>query len=47
LAALVLLGPRQLALREELSADDRLVVLAKPITMRQVQDAIAQLVAIV
>lgn len=46
LAALVLLGPRQLTLREELPADDRLVVLAKPIKMRQVQVAIAQLVPI-
>jgi eukaryotic-like serine/threonine-protein kinase len=46
LAALVLLSPRQLALRAKLPADDRLVVLAKPIKMRQVQDAIAQLVPV-
>jgi serine/threonine protein kinase len=46
LSALVLLGPRQLPLREKLPADDRLVVLAKPIKMKQVQDAITQLVPI-
>jgi hypothetical protein len=46
LSALILLGPRQLPLREKLPADDRLVVLAKPIKMKQVQDAITQLVPI-
>jgi CheY-like chemotaxis protein len=46
LAALVLLGPRQLALRGKLPTDDRLVVLSKPLKMKEVQDAIAQLVPI-
>jgi eukaryotic-like serine/threonine-protein kinase len=40
LAALVLLGPKQEALREKLPTDDRLVVLAKPVKMKQVQHAI-------
>jgi serine/threonine protein kinase len=40
LRALVLLGPRQEALKEKLPAGDRLVVLSKPIKMKQVQDAI-------
>jgi tRNA A-37 threonylcarbamoyl transferase component Bud32 len=40
LAALVLLGPRQHYLAKTLPADDRLVVLPKPIKMKQVQDAI-------
>jgi tRNA A-37 threonylcarbamoyl transferase component Bud32 len=43
LLALVLLGPRQGALREKLPKDDNLVVLAKPIKMKQVQEALAQL----
>jgi DNA-binding NtrC family response regulator len=44
LAALVLLGPRQRDLSSRLPTDDRLVVLAKPIKMKDVQDAISQLV---
>ncbi len=43
LLAVVLLGPRQGALREKLPADDKLIVLSKPIKMKQVQDALAQL----
>ncbi len=44
LLAVVLLGPRQDHLREKLPVDDRLIVLTKPIKMKQVQDAIQQLV---
>jgi serine/threonine protein kinase len=43
LAALVLLHPRQLPLKEKLPANDRLVVLSKPLKMKQIQDAITQL----
>ena len=43
-AALVLLGPRQDGLREKLPTDDRLIVLSKPVKMKQVQDAIARLI---
>ena len=43
LAALVLLGPKQQALREQLPADDRLVVLLKPVKMKQVQSTINRL----
>jgi CheY-like chemotaxis protein len=43
LVALVLLGPRQDSLREKLPSDDRLIVLSKPIKMKQVQDALLQL----
>jgi tRNA A-37 threonylcarbamoyl transferase component Bud32 len=46
LAAIVLLGPKQRTLHEKLPTDDRLIVLAKPIKMKQVQDAISQLVPI-
>ncbi len=46
LASLVLLGPRQLAIREQLPADDRVIVLAKPVKMKQIQEAIAQLVPV-
>jgi eukaryotic-like serine/threonine-protein kinase len=46
LATLVLLGPKQTALREKLPTDDRLVVLVKPIKMKQVQEAVAQLVPV-
>ncbi|GAC1473933.1 MAG: hypothetical protein NVSMB9_23410 [Isosphaeraceae bacterium] len=41
--ALVLLGPRQGALREKLPAIPRLIVLSKPVKMKQVQDAIQRL----
>jgi serine/threonine protein kinase len=44
LVALVLLGHKQDALRERLPADDRLIVLNKPIKMKQVQDALRNLV---
>jgi eukaryotic-like serine/threonine-protein kinase len=47
LAALVLLGPRQSMLKDKLPADDRLVVLSKPLKMKQIQDAIAQLLPVV
>jgi eukaryotic-like serine/threonine-protein kinase len=44
LLALILLGPRQGALREKLPKDDRLVVLLKPVKMKQVQSAVEKLV---
>ena len=43
LVALVLLGPRQGALREKLPTDDRLIVLSKPLKMKDVQDSIHRL----
>ena len=43
LVALVLLGPRQAALKDKLPAVDRLIVLSKPIKLKQVQDAITEL----
>jgi CheY-like chemotaxis protein len=43
LAALVILGPRQRELVAELPLDDRLLVLNKPIKMKDVQDALEQL----
>jgi serine/threonine protein kinase len=43
LAALVLLGPRQGELREKVPDDDRLIVLSKPLKMKDVQDAIHRL----
>ncbi len=43
LRAVVLLGPRQGALREKLPTDDKLIVLSKPIKMKQVQDALIRL----
>ena len=46
LVALVLLGPRQAALREKLPAVDRLIVLSKPIKLKQVQDAITELLPV-
>jgi len=42
--ALVLLGPRQAALREKLPRADRMVVLSKPVKLKQVQEALADLV---
>jgi eukaryotic-like serine/threonine-protein kinase len=42
-AALVLLGPRHGDLRERLPDDDRLIVLSKPLKMKDVQDAIHRL----
>ena len=41
--ALVLLGPRQAEMREKLPTDDRLIVLNKPLKMKDVQDAIHRL----
>lgn len=41
--ALVLLGVKQAHLREKIPASDRLVVLGKPVKMKQVQEAIARL----
>ena len=46
LVALVLLGVKQHDLRERLPSDDRLIVLDKPIRMKQVQDALQNLVPI-
>ncbi len=46
LSALVLLGPKQKTLHEKLPTDDRLIVLNKPIKMKDVQDAITQLAPI-
>jgi serine/threonine protein kinase len=43
LLALVLLGHKQAALQEKLPKDDKLIVLAKPIKMKQVQAALAKL----
>jgi len=43
LIALVLLGPRQDRLKEKLPPDDQLIVLSKPIKMKQVQDALHRL----
>jgi eukaryotic-like serine/threonine-protein kinase len=43
LLALVLLGPKQGALRAKLPTDDKLIILSKPVKMKQVQDALAQL----
>ncbi len=44
LSAVVILGPKQHVLRNRLPSDDRLVVLTKPIKLREVQDALSQLV---
>jgi len=46
LAALVLLGPNQGALSDLLPTDDRLIVLSKPIKLKEVREAVAQLVPI-
>ena len=46
LIALVLLGPRQGALRDTLPPIDRLKVLSKPIKMKDVQDAITELLPV-
>jgi tRNA A-37 threonylcarbamoyl transferase component Bud32/CheY-like chemotaxis protein len=43
LAALVILGPRQAHLRERVPPDDRILVLTKPIKMKDVHEALAQL----
>ncbi len=46
LVALVLLGPRQHYLAKNLPTNDDLIVLTKPLKMREVQDAITKLVPI-
>jgi CheY-like chemotaxis protein len=46
LVALVLLGPRQGALMEKLPPIERLMVLSKPVKMKDVQDAITELLPI-
>jgi tRNA A-37 threonylcarbamoyl transferase component Bud32 len=46
LVGLVLLGPRQGELRAKIPDDDRLVVLSKPLKMKDVQDAIHRLLPI-
>jgi tRNA A-37 threonylcarbamoyl transferase component Bud32 len=43
LVAVVLLGPKQAEFREKLPEGDRLIVLTKPIKMKQLQDAIVSL----
>lgn len=43
LRALVLLGPKQGPLRDELPTEERLIVLVKPIKMKDVQSALLQL----
>ena len=44
LAAVVLLGPRQHYLAKSLPTDDRLIVLPKPVKMKEIQNAIKRLV---
>jgi len=46
LVALVLLGPRQGALKDQLPPDNRRIVLSKPIKLKEVQDAITQLLPV-
>ena len=41
--ALVLLGPRQEGLKAKLPPSERMIVLVKPVKLRQVQDAVAEL----
>jgi len=43
LTALVLLGPRQQGQEQKLPTDDQLIVLTKPVKMKQIQDAILTL----
>ena len=47
LAALILMGPRHLAFKNRLPSNDRLIVLAKPVKMKQIQDALARLIPVV
>lgn len=44
LSALVILGPKQNGLRARIPSEDRLIVLGKPVKMKQVQDAISRLI---
>ena len=46
LAAVVLLGPRQHFLAKKLPKDDRLIVLPKPVKMKEIQNALAKLVPV-
>jgi serine/threonine protein kinase len=46
LAGVVILGPKQHELLRSLPTDDRLVVLKKPVKMKDIQDALAQLVPV-
>ena len=46
LTAIVLLGPRQHYLAKKLPTDDRLVVLLKPVKMKEIQNALAQLLPV-
>jgi eukaryotic-like serine/threonine-protein kinase len=46
LAALILLGPRQHYLAKKLPTDDRLIVLPKPVKMKDIQNALTKLVPI-
>jgi CheY-like chemotaxis protein len=46
LVALVLLGPRQGELKNKLPDDDRMIVLSKPVKLKEVQDAITELLPI-
>ncbi len=46
LTALVLLGPRQGELREKLPAGDRIIVLSKPLKMKEVQESIYRLLPV-
>lgn len=46
LVALILLGPKQAALREKLPTGERIEVLGKPIKLKQVQDAITRLLPV-
>jgi eukaryotic-like serine/threonine-protein kinase len=43
LVALVLLGPRQIALKEKIPTNDKIIVLSKPLKMKEVQESIHQL----
>jgi tRNA A-37 threonylcarbamoyl transferase component Bud32/CheY-like chemotaxis protein len=43
LVAIVLLGPRQGALKEKLPTGDRLIVLSKPLKMKEIQESIRRL----
>jgi len=47
LTSVVLLGPKQASYQEKLPNDDRLVVFVKPIKMKNLQNAILQLVPVV
>ena len=46
LAAVVLLGPKQHYLAKKFPTDDRLIVLPKPVKMKQIQDALTTLIPV-